>query len=267
MIEQPMISAGALAGAAMQILISLLLPILFIVYFHKRGGFSWKAAGVGILVFVVFSQVLEKLLHVYVFSVNPVTAQALGNPWLYALYGGLAAGFFEEFGRYFGWKLLLRNRLERKDGISLGVGHGGIEAILIGVIGGVQTIAFALLMQQGKLEEALGASAPPEAVAQIRGALVTTPWWEYIAAGLERLPAMLLHIAFSLLVLIGVRSGKLKYVLYAALLHAAVDFPVALYQKGMGSLPVLYVYLVLIGAAAAVIIARSKNWATFLRKS
>ncbi len=110
-----------------QIVTAFLLPVLaFMLLRKKSGGFSWRSAFVGAAVFVVFSQVLEKLLHVYVFTMNPTTMKWMDNAWIYALYGGLAAGLFEELGRYAGFKLLLRRNRTRLDGLSFGTGHGGV---------------------------------------------------------------------------------------------------------------------------------------------
>ena len=47
------------------------------------------------------------------------------------LYGGLMAGVFEETGRYVSFKWFLKKETRIQDGLSYGIGHGGIEAMLI----------------------------------------------------------------------------------------------------------------------------------------
>lgn len=54
-----------------------------------------------------------------------------GNIWLYGLYGGLAAGVFEETGRFLAFRFVLRNRTARITSLVYGIGHGGIEAFLV----------------------------------------------------------------------------------------------------------------------------------------
>lgn len=47
---------------------------------------------IGAATFIVFALILEQILHIVVIK---ATGTALtGNIWLYALYGGLAAGIF-----------------------------------------------------------------------------------------------------------------------------------------------------------------------------
>ena len=52
---------------------------------------------VGAAVFVLFVLVLESGMHALVFGISGEGITK--NIWIYALYGGLAAGLFEETGR------------------------------------------------------------------------------------------------------------------------------------------------------------------------
>ena len=55
-----------------------------------------------------------------------------GNIWLYALYGGLMAGLFEETGRYLAFSFALKKyRAKNVNALMYGAGHGGFEAIVI----------------------------------------------------------------------------------------------------------------------------------------
>ncbi|PKG23376.1 hypothetical protein CWS01_12220 [Niallia nealsonii] len=48
-----------------------------------------------------------------------------------------------------------------------------------------------------------------------------------------RIFALSLHIALSLAVLYGVKQNQFKYILYAIIFHAIVNFLPALYQAGV----------------------------------
>jgi uncharacterized membrane protein YhfC len=254
------IGTGTYVGIAFQALLSLAFPLILFIYFRKHERISWASVGVGVLVFILFSQVLEKGLHVFMFLGNQTTASALENPWMYAVYGALAAGIFEEVGRYLGFRFLLRNRQERRDGLGLGIGHGGIEAILVGVIVSVQTFVFAIMYNAGRWEE-LTAGLPPVAAEQLKNQLLSTPLSMYLAGGIERVFAVLLHIALSLVVLYAVRTGKLQYLLYAILLHALPDFLAALYQKQViTSIWSIEAVLLVMALAAWMFIRSSKSW-------
>ena len=50
---------------------------------------------------------------------------------LYALYGGLAAGLFEETGRLLAFRFILKPHTARITALSYGIGHGGIEAFWV----------------------------------------------------------------------------------------------------------------------------------------
>ncbi|NOU98066.1 YhfC family intramembrane metalloprotease [Paenibacillus sp. LMG 31456] len=255
-----MVSQGSITAMIVQVILGIIIPLALVLYFRKTSGISYRAIGVGILVFFIFSQVLEKGLHYYVLSVNKSTVDLFKNPWLFAIYGGLAAGIFEEVGRWLGFSLLLKNRHERKDGISLGIGHGGIEAFLIAIVSGVQGIVFATMINAGKLEQSLGAGLPPEQVAQLKERLIHTAQSEFWLGGLERIPAIFMQIAFSLIVLYGVRYRKSMYLLYAILLHALVDFAPAMYQAHFLSLWVAEIVIWVLGIGAIVVIVKSKKW-------
>ncbi|MFD0678007.1 MULTISPECIES: YhfC family intramembrane metalloprotease [unclassified Paenibacillus] len=257
-----MVSQGSITAMIVQVILGVLIPVALVLYFRRTTGISYRAIGVGILVFFIFSQVLEKGMHYYVLSFNKSTAAWFKNPWLFALYGGLAAGVFEEVGRWLGFTFLLKNRQQRKDGISLGIGHGGIEAFLIAIVSGVQGIIFATMINAGKLEESLGAGLPPEQIAELKNRLIQTAQSEFWLGGLERIPAIFMQIAFSLIVLYGVRNRKVVYLLYAILLHAFVDFAPAMYQAHFLSLWVAEAVIWILGIGAIVVIVKSKKWYT-----
>jgi len=194
---------------------------------------------VGAGVFFVFSQVLEKGMHVYLLQANPVTAAWFRTHAIaFAVYASLAAGLFEESGRYLGMRLLVLPSGNPGTAVAYGIGHGGLESIFVGTFALAQAFAFSVLLDLGKLEAALGSSLPPEALNQVRVSL------EYLTLGglalgtFERLVALLLQIALSLIVwrAVEARQRHLRWLALAILFHAAIDFPAGLLQAGQISL-------------------------------
>ena len=109
--------------------LTVVVPVGIMLFLHRRGG-RWSSFAVGAATFVLFAMVLEAIFH------NLVLGSALGpviqgNIWLYGLYGGLAAGIFEEVGRFLAFKLVLRKQRDRVTALSYGIGHGGVEAFLL----------------------------------------------------------------------------------------------------------------------------------------
>ncbi|MDY0394182.1 YhfC family glutamic-type intramembrane protease [Virgibacillus halophilus] len=121
-----MVDSLAITFLMISVMLAIGVPVAFLIFFHRRFTVSWKHVLVGAGIFIVFALILEKMLHAYVLDMNPVTMKWVKNPYFYALYGGLAAGVFEEVGRFIGFRYILQKSHDWEDGISYGIGHGGI---------------------------------------------------------------------------------------------------------------------------------------------
>lgn len=251
-----MVSVSSMVCMGIAAVISLLLPIVTGIYFHKKEGISFRPIWVGALVFVVFTQVLEKAMHLAVIAAVP---WFVGTMW-FALYGALAAGLFEEVGRFLAYKTLLKKHRAYKDGLSYGLGHGGIEAVLLGLTGNLNYIIYSVMINSGASKQLLG-KVPPAFAAQMQGTLhllVTQPPAFFLLGAVERLCALIIQVGLSLLVLYGVNKGQIRYLLLAILLHACVDFPAAALQNYM----LLIEAWVLICAAVSFVYIRKSKKAT-----
>jgi uncharacterized membrane protein YhfC len=244
----PMVSTTVLMGVLASAVLAVVWPVAIYVICRRRMTLSARNVLVGAAVFFVFSQILEKLLHLYLLKANPATAawfhaHALG----FALYGCLAAGLFEETGRYLGMRYLVRASDNPGPAVAYGIGHGGIEAILIGTLAMAQTYVFATLLNSGRLDATLGPALPPDALAQLRAALEHLSLAGLAMGALERLVALLLQIGLSLVVWRAVERRQLRYLALAILLHALVDFPPALAQAKLISPLVVEGLLAVVG--------------------
>ena len=99
----------AITGMVTQLAISLIAPLGLLIYFRQRKWLSWKPLGIGVLIFVLFSQVLEKILHMVMIDSDGTSLKWTDSVALFVLYAVLAAGIFEEVGRYIGFKWMLKN--------------------------------------------------------------------------------------------------------------------------------------------------------------
>lgn len=105
---ESMVSNTVIASITIQLVLSILVPIIAFVYFRKKYHINWKVVGVGVLIFIGFTQILETPFHLFMRG-NPAIAPILENPFVFALYGGLTAGIFEELGRFVAFYYLLKN--------------------------------------------------------------------------------------------------------------------------------------------------------------
>jgi uncharacterized membrane protein YhfC len=215
----------------------------FLIYRRLRRPLALRPrdAIAGIAVFALFAMVIERSLNDYVLHRNEATAAFLSNPLAFVVYGALAAGVCEEVGRFIGMRLLLRraaaksaaaaNAARADDGTALtyGLGHGGAEAWMVGVLVQIQWLLFAVFENRGQLDGYLS-NLPPDSLMRIHLILASlTPQTAGIFA-LERVAALVFQIGLSVLMWRGVRAGWRGILPVAIVLHALVDVPAALFQ-------------------------------------
>lgn len=256
-----MVSSTTIISIIIQGIISIGLPLFFLVYFIRKYPGSWKPILVGLSVFIVFSQILEATLHQFVLFINPLTRGLMNNPLMYAVYASLAAGIFEEVGRFIGFRYLLKKFHSWKDGIAYGIGHGGIEAILLVGFTAISNLAIAFLINYGVFDLLYDVSddSTIEALSGIKFQLISLPSHLFIMGGLERIIVFPIQLGLSLLVLYGVRNRKYTFLLYAVAFHAIVDFLPALSHKM--SIHILWIegYLLIMAIASLIFIFKSKT--------
>ncbi|GHH99532.1 YhfC family intramembrane metalloprotease [Neobacillus kokaensis] len=253
-----MISTATIISMFVPIIFSFVLFAGLVLFYRKRTGVALKPLIIGSVGFIVFTQVLEKILHVIVVTSFPNYAD---HPWWFGLYGGLAAGVFEELGRFLLFTWLLKKYHDYKGGISFGIGWGGIEAIVLMLMIIVPNILFATMINAGTFEKSLAGQMPAEQMAAIKETVLNQGISFYLLACVERFFAVFMQIAFSLLVLTAVIKKKFSYVFYAILIHAAIDFPLVFFQTGhLTNLWIVEVYVAIIGIFAFVFIKKAKAW-------
>ena len=212
----------------------------------------------GCAVMLLFAFILESGFHNLVLN-SPAGPVIRNNIWLYALYGGLAAGLFEETGRYLAFAFALKKyRSKNVNALMYGAGHGGFEAIVIVGLTMINNITWSLMINNGSISTLLG-SLSGDQLAQAQQSvtlLAATPSYQFLLGSVERLFAIALHIALSVIVWFSVKwNGKLYLYPAAILIHFAVDAAAAL-LSGLGVNVIAIEAVVAILTAAAVFFAR-----------
>lgn len=225
------VSPVALAVLIAAMLIIALLPIVVFRTMRKPLSLDRRDAIVGVAVFTLFAMILERAFHGVVLSQAPAGGW-LTQPAAFVAYGALTAGVFEEVGRYLGMRFLNRRYgVSAGDGraIGYGLGHGGAEVWFVGVLVWGQWAYLAWLANRGQLDAQL-AGLPGEAVLRIQVMLSTLSVPSVGMLLLERVAALVLQVALSMLMWRGVRAGRLGVLPLAIALHALADVPAMLYQ-------------------------------------
>ena len=169
-------------------LLMIALPLALGVFLVRRLRLSWGIFGVGGLTFVA-SQVVHLPFNHWVlqpflmrFGLGPESGPA--GLVAVALMLGLSAGVFEEGARYLAYRYGLRRAREWSQGVLFGAGHGGVEAILLGVlalVGLMQAVAYRGVD--------LATLLPPGQVAAAQAQLAAyweSPWYFALLGALER---------------------------------------------------------------------------------
>lgn len=240
-------------------------PFLLAVWLVKKYNVNPLTILIGAGVFILFALGLESVMHQLVLK-GPAGQAIIGNTWYYALYGGLAAGVFEETGRFIAMKWLLRKRAGRAlTGIAYGLGHGGVEMLILFGVTMISNLVIAIMINTGH-SDILLATVPPEAQAAALGQLegIKSLTVGSMAIGLwERISALVLQVSLSLFVWKAVCGGGRWILLFpvAILVHALVDGIAVVVSKSAGMLPteIIICALALAAASAAWLIWRSRD--------
>ena len=218
-------SADMVAAMLAALILTIVIPLGVMCFLHRRGG-AWSECLTGAGTFIAFAMILEPIMHSLVLR-SGIGGVMQGNIWLYGLYGGLAAGIFEETGRLLAFRFILKSP-KRITALSYGIGHGGCEAFLLLGLTMASNLVLGLMYANGE-------TLAPELAGAVE-ALLATPlvnfFWggfERLTApafsfGMDRLTAMTLHMSLSVLVFASARTEKRGLFPAAVLLHALVDF-------------------------------------------
>lgn len=256
-----MYGSTALLAMAVCGILAVMLPAAAVTAFKLKNKDTWlPSAFIGAGTFVLFAMILEQLLHIVM---RPLVEN---NVILYAAYGALAAGVFEETGRFAAYKTLMRRHYSTKNAVLAGLGHGGAEAVMVLGITMINLFSIAVTANSIGLEavlEQIAAKAPDQTDA-MRAQLEALTDYGFLNCAIgvyERMIAMTFHVCMSVWVCAAVsQKGKTWLFPAAVAVHAALDIPAALTQKGAVTIPVCYIIMTVItGIAVAATVKISRK--------
>lgn len=218
------------------VLLAVIVPIAIALIWKFRKHEKFTTILVGAATFVLFALILEKpIQNALVFPTtmglpdHAVSQFINARPILWAIVLGLFPGVFEETGRFIAFKTVLRNRRNRETSISYGIGHGGIEVVLVLGITYITYIAYAVMINNGMFQglvDQVTAQAPDQAgdIYTLADQLAVLSFADVGVGMFERIFAFLFHVGASILVFYAARDrGRLWLYPLAILLHTALD--------------------------------------------
>lgn len=223
----PTLSTPLLILMSLEVIVMIGLPIAAILLLRRRWGLPLSLALAGAATFIL-SQVLHIPATAYIFgSLFPLQFYPL---IVQAIALGLSAGLFEEIARYLVYRFWRKEARSWREGVFFGLGHGGVEAILTGLLVAV-TLINVVIVTTAEDPAALGI---PESALQQVEEFWALPLYMPLLAVAERIMALILHMSLSTLVLLsvvgdGTRRRPPLWPLFAAILWHAFGNAVAVY--------------------------------------
>lgn len=217
----------------------IILPIVFAFYLTRKLSLSWKLVLAGALTFIA-----SQILHIPLVSGLTAYFQSPGAPviptaWHPLFNGillGLLAGIFEETARWVLYKFFLKNAKTWQEGVLVGAGHGGVEAVILGGLG-LASVVSMILMRNANDLSAFGISADQmELAKQQIAAFWSAPIYMAFLGLVERVFAVTLHLSLSVMVLYSVAYKKPIWFWLALLWHAIVDALAVYLMPSLGAL-------------------------------
>jgi len=210
------------------------IPCLLAVILIRRGNDGFRPIGIGVAAFVL-SQVGHIPFNQFVL-LPALEGWGIGltqSGWKLLVMGiavGFSAGIFEETARYLSFRFWLNKEPNTLLPIKYGVGHGGIEAFLLGILALYALIQVLTLGGEGSLN-----SFSSEQADLIRAQILAywdVPWQHLLLGAWERVSAMIFHVGASLMVYKSVRKKKPSWLAIAVLWHTLLNaFAVISSQK------------------------------------
>ena len=202
---------SVIAVVVLEILLMVGLPVAAVLVVGRRWSQPLRLALAGAATFVA-----SQLVHI---PANSILAQAFdmaSQPlWIQAVVLGLSAGVFEEVARYLVFRFWQKDARSWRDAAFMGLGHGGIEAILIGVLVALTLLNMVVI---ARVDDPATLGLPQEALAQVE-AFWSMPLYLPLLAAAERVMAIVLHMSLSTLVVLCFRQARIWPLVAAILWH------------------------------------------------
>jgi uncharacterized membrane protein YhfC len=227
---------AALLFRVINILLMWGIPFALMLLLFRRGENGFRPIGIGMGAFFLSQVAHIPFNRVVMFP----TLQRWGvgvssGRWRLLALGaavGLSAGIFEEGARYLAFRFGFRKGFRPHPllPVKYGVGHGGLEAVGLGLVALLALVQVLALGEEGMLT-----TFPPDQEELIRAQLSAywaLPWYQSLLGGWERISAISFHLGASLFVYKCVRERNLIWLGVAIGGHAVLDaFAVVAVEK------------------------------------
>lgn len=225
-----MVSISTIITVIITFCVSAILPFaLLVIYALKNKGKGiWSAWLLGVAGFFVMQLVIRTPILNLLATTQGFMSFATEHFVPYCLIMAFTAALFEVIGRYVVAKFMSKN-LSFERGIAAGLGHGGIEAIVIIGLPYLNNLFYIGMINSGTfdgvVEQTAALGVDTTSLLAIKDNLLHMNSAIYLLAGYERILTMILQVALSLVVCYFVsRKEDWKGILICLICHFLVDF-------------------------------------------
>jgi len=199
------------------------MPLLLGWLINRNRSVGWRLFAIGCLTFIVsqighipFNYLVLPLLNEQTASLSELARLAIT-----ALFLGLSAALFEEGARFIGYRYWAKDARTWGKAMMLGAGHGGVEAIILGILVAINTIM--LIAWQNDRFTVLIPSEQEPLIAAALDSFFSAPWYATILGAVERFFTIIIHLSLSLMIMLAFVRKRPGWIAAAILWHALVD--------------------------------------------
>lgn len=211
------------------------MPVALAIFITRRWRLGWRIWWIGLTCFILsqvghipFNAWMGDLLNRTGLVYWPPVAQDIFN----ASFLGLSAGIFEEGARYLLLRYWAKDCRSWRKGLLFGAGHGGAEAIIVGVLA---LVSYGSMLVIRNID--LATIVPSEQLQMAEQQVIaywSAPWYTTLLGSLERFFAIPIQLALTVMVLQAFLRNKPLWVVWAVLYHAIVDGIVVFLMPSIG---------------------------------
>lgn len=223
-----MIPTLSIIGMTVSGVIAIFLPVVLAIVLYRRHRFRISFLFMGAAAFFI-SQIIVRSTILNLLALTSFHKSMVDNLVYLVIVGAFSAGLFEETARYGGLSLLKKKGLRWADAVAFGIGHGGIESILLVGLTQVSNVITSIMIRTGALHSMM-ASGIGEKIGEIESVYLNTSPALFFASGLERILVMPVHICLSVLVCLAIIKKKPILLIISILLHTLVNVPAVFAQ-------------------------------------
>ncbi len=205
-------------------LLMIAIPVGLAIFLVRKFRLDWRLWWIGAATFVLsqvghipFNWAAGQLLNRTSLADWAPTARLVFN----AIFLGLSAGLFEELFRYGMYRWWAKDARSWQTGLLVGAGHGGAEAIILGIL---VLVAFFQFVAYRNLD--LSTVFPPDQIglAQYQVTVYwSASWYASLMGAVERFFTLAVQVSLALIVLQTFIRKQWFWVWLAVLYHALSD--------------------------------------------